>query len=176
MLNFCRRSPPFLCFVFGKTPPATWTFSAAAAIPASPFRRQFCHRPPIRRRPPPSFPRRRESKMTTAKAKIKYKDSPFPRRRESHPKLAAKEIPAYAGMTAVGGKYKFIPPAALRRGVEIRKANFRGAERDGGKTPSIPAKSQRAALAKIRQTEKIHLTTPPPGNLRGQIATPLRQT
>ncbi|MBE8158121.1 MAG: hypothetical protein HAW59_01845 [Betaproteobacteria bacterium] len=37
-------------------------------------------------------------------------------------------------------------------------------------------KSQRAALAKIRQTEKIHLTTPPPGNLRGQIATPLRQT
>ncbi len=38
--------------------------------------------------------------MTAEKtrAKIKYKNSPFPRKRESHPKLAAKEIPAYAGM------------------------------------------------------------------------------
>ncbi len=36
--------------------------------------------------------------MTAVKAKVKYKDSPFPRRRESHPKLAAKEIPAFAGM------------------------------------------------------------------------------
>ncbi len=36
--------------------------------------------------------------MTAAKAKVKYKYSPFPRRRESHPKLAAKEIPAFAGM------------------------------------------------------------------------------
>ncbi|MBE8158119.1 MAG: hypothetical protein HAW59_01835 [Betaproteobacteria bacterium] len=36
--------------------------------------------------------------MTAKKAKIKYKDFPFPRRRESHPKLAAKEIPAFAGM------------------------------------------------------------------------------
>ncbi len=42
--------------------------------------------------------------MTAAKAKVKYKDSPFPRRRESHPKLAAKEIPAFAGMeTGSGG-------------------------------------------------------------------------
>ncbi|MBE8158120.1 MAG: hypothetical protein HAW59_01840 [Betaproteobacteria bacterium] len=81
-----------------------------------------------------------------------------------------------AGMAAAGGKYKFTPPAALRRGVEIRKANFRGAERDNEKAPSTPTKSQKAALAKIRQTEKIRLTTPPPGNLRGQIATPLRQT
>ncbi len=40
-----------------------------------------------------------------------------------------------AGMTAAaGGKYTFILPAALRRGVEIRKANFRGAERDGEKS------------------------------------------
>ncbi len=104
-----------------------------AAIPAAPP--QFS---PLT----PSFPRRRESKMAAEKtrAKIKYKDSPFPRKRESHPKLATKEIPAFAGMTAGGGKYKFIPPAALRRGVEIRKANFRGAERDGEKAPSIPAK------------------------------------
>ncbi|MBE8158842.1 MAG: hypothetical protein HAW59_05575 [Betaproteobacteria bacterium] len=48
--------------------------------------------------------------MTAKKAKIKYKDSPFPRKRESHPKLAAKEIPAYAGMTAVGAA-KVKPPA-----------------------------------------------------------------
>ncbi|MBE8158122.1 MAG: hypothetical protein HAW59_01850, partial [Betaproteobacteria bacterium] len=30
--------------------------------------------------------------------------------------------------------YKFTPPSALRRGVEIRKANFRGAERDNEKS------------------------------------------
>ncbi|MBE8158693.1 MAG: hypothetical protein HAW59_04820 [Betaproteobacteria bacterium] len=36
--------------------------------------------------------------MRAVKAKVKYKDSPFPRRRESHPKLAVKEIPAFAGM------------------------------------------------------------------------------
>ncbi len=32
--------------------------------------------------------------------------------------------------------YKFTPPAALRRGVEIRKASFRGAERGGGNLPN----------------------------------------
>ncbi len=36
--------------------------------------------------------------MTAKKAKIKYKNFPFPRRRESHPKLAVKKIPAFAGM------------------------------------------------------------------------------
>ncbi|MBE8158841.1 MAG: hypothetical protein HAW59_05570, partial [Betaproteobacteria bacterium] len=68
---------------------------------------------------------------------------------------------------------------ALRRGVEIRKANFRGAERDNEKAPSISVKltPNKSGVGKNpRQTEKIRLTTPPPGNLRGQIATPLRQT
>ncbi|MBE8158734.1 MAG: hypothetical protein HAW59_05030 [Betaproteobacteria bacterium] len=34
------------------------------------------------------------------------KDSPFPRRRESHPKLTAKEIPAFAGMDRQRQKQK----------------------------------------------------------------------
>ncbi|MBE8157917.1 MAG: hypothetical protein HAW59_00760 [Betaproteobacteria bacterium] len=44
-----------------------------------------------------------------------------------------------------------LPPSALRRGVEIRKANFRGAERDNEKAPSTPTKLTpiKAALAKI---------------------------
>ncbi len=59
------------------------------------------------------------------------KDSPFPRRRESHPKLAAKEIPAYAGMERQRQKQK-LNTAQIFRILDSRLRGNDGKERGGG--------------------------------------------